>query len=106
MERAHYYLEDRVAVLTIENPPVNALSVAVQEQLRDAVARAAEDSGVDAIVLIGAGNTFIAGADIKNLARMAKDGAVRSLLPRLLLDLEASTKPVIAAIHGNAFGGG
>jgi 3-hydroxyacyl-CoA dehydrogenase len=72
MELVHYRIEDRIAILTIENPPVNALSVAVQESLREAAARAMNDSEVEAVVLIGAGNTFIAGADIKQLERMAR----------------------------------
>ena len=56
---------DRVAVITIDNPPVNALGPGVWEAIDEAVARAAADPDVDAIVLIGAGQTFIAGADIK-----------------------------------------
>ena len=106
MERVDYRVEDRIAILTIENPPVNALSSAVQESLRDAIARAMNDSDTDAVVLIGSGNTFIAGADIKQLERMAKDGTVRSLLPQIALEIEASPKPVVAAINGDAFGGG
>src|ERR687898_1145970 len=60
-----YEVVDRVAVLTIDNPPVNALSPAVWEAIDAAVARAGKDESVDAAVLIGAGTTFIAGADIK-----------------------------------------
>jgi 3-hydroxyacyl-CoA dehydrogenase len=106
MERVQYQIEDRIAILTIENPPVNALSAAVQESLRDAAARAMRDPEVDAVVVMGAGNTFVAGADIKQLERMAKDGVVRSLLPQILFEIEAAPKPFVAAIHGNAFGGG
>lgn len=106
MERVDYRVEDRVAILTIENPPVNALSASVQEGLREATARAMHDTRVDALVLIGAGKTFIAGADIKQLERMAKGGAMKSTLPEILQEIEASSKPVIAAIHGNALGGG
>jgi 3-hydroxyacyl-CoA dehydrogenase len=106
MELVHYRIEDRIAILTIENPPVNALSLAVQESLRAAAARAINDSDVEAVVLVGAGNTFIAGADIKQLERMARDGAVRSILPQVVREIEAAPKPFVAAIHGNAFGGG
>jgi 3-hydroxyacyl-CoA dehydrogenase len=106
MEEVQYRTENQIAILTIENPPVNALSAAVQESLRDAIARAMQDSSVDAVVLIGAGNTFVAGADIKQLGRMANDGTVRSILPQVLLDMEAAPKPVVAAIHGYALGGG
>jgi len=59
-----YAVEDRVAVITVDNPPVNALSPAVWSGIDDAVARANADPDADAIVLIGAGTTFIAGADI------------------------------------------
>jgi 3-hydroxyacyl-CoA dehydrogenase len=106
MELVHYRIEDRIAILTIDNPPVNALSATVQVSLRDAVARSMNDSEVDAVILLGAGNTFIAGADIKQLERMARDGAVRSILPQVVREIEAAPKPFIAAIHGNAFGGG
>jgi len=60
-----YEVKDRVAVITIDNPPVNALSPAVWEGVDQAVQRAIADAAADAIVLIGAGTTFIAGADIK-----------------------------------------
>jgi len=106
MELVHYRIEDRIAILTIDNPPVNALSPTVQESLREAAARAMNDSDVDAVILTGAGNTFIAGADIRQLERMARDGAVRSILPQVVREIEAAPKPFIAAIHGNAFGGG
>jgi 3-hydroxyacyl-CoA dehydrogenase len=106
MQQVQYRTENQIAILTIENPPVNALSPTVQESLRDAIARAMQDSDVDAVVLIGAGNTFVAGADIKQLERMANAGVVRSILPQVLLDMEAAPKPVVAAIHGFALGGG
>src|ERR1700730_9637201 len=106
MELVHYRIEDRIAILTIGNPPVKALSVAVKESLRKVAVRAMNDSDVDAVILIGAGATFIAGADIKQLERMARDGAVRSILPQVVREIEAAPKPFIAAIHGNAFGGG
>ena len=106
MERVHYRIEDRVAILTIENPPVNALSAMVQEGLRDAAARAVHDSDVDAVVIIGAGHTFVAGADIRQLERMARDEVVHSILPQILIEIEAAPKPFVAAIHGNALGGG
>ena len=61
----HYDVVDRVAVLTIDNPPVNALSPPVWTALDEAVARGASDPAVDAMVIIGSGATFIAGADIK-----------------------------------------
>jgi 3-hydroxyacyl-CoA dehydrogenase len=59
-----YEVRDRVAVITVDNPPVNASSTGVPEGISESVERACGDAAVDAIVLIGAGTTFIAGADI------------------------------------------
>src|SRR5439155_258064 len=99
----------RVAVLTIDNPPVNALGPGVWEAVDEAVARASPDSDVDAVILIGAGQTFVAGADInvfKTLRTreqsLERSGRTHALLARL----EDAAKPLIAAIHGNALGGG
>ena len=91
----------RVAVITVNNPPVNALSPGVPEGIVDGIEAANADAGVDAIVLIGAGRGFIAGADIKHLGkpRSEKAGRVHDVL-------EGSAKPVVAAIHGHALGGG
>ena len=66
-----YEVRDGVAVITVDNPPVNALSAGVPEAISEAVERAGRDAAADAIVLIGAGATFIAGADI-NVFRQLK----------------------------------
>jgi 3-hydroxyacyl-CoA dehydrogenase len=95
--------------LTIDNPPVNALSPAVWTGIDEAVARANGDANADAIVLIGAGTTFIAGADIKvfETLKTAEDSLSRSAGTHALLRrIEDSPKPLVAAIHGNALGGG
>src|SRR6185436_6087285 len=105
----HYALRDGVAVLTIDNPPVNALAAEIWEGLDAGVARAGADRQAHAIALVGAGSTFIAGADIKifDTFRTAVDSFTRSAgIHALLRRLEDCPKPVVAAIHGNAFGGG
>ena len=94
--------EADIAVITINSPPVNALSADVRNGLRDGVQQATADAAVKAIVIICAGRTFIAGADISEFGKPAK-GAT---LPELQAALEGGPKPVIAAIHGTALGGG
>jgi 3-hydroxyacyl-CoA dehydrogenase len=105
----NYELKDAVAVITIENPPVNALSPAVWEGIDEAVQRAVADPGAEAIVLIGSGSTFIAGADIKvfDTLKTKEDSFTRSAGTHALLRrMEDARKPLVAAIHGNALGGG
>src|SRR4051794_34049002 len=109
MALIRYELKDRVAVITIDNPPVNALSPAVWEGIDEAVQRAVADPAADAIVLIGAGTTFIAGADIKvfDTLKTKADSFTRSAGTHALLRrMEDAAKPLVAAIHGNALGGG
>src|SRR5436189_957775 len=108
-ELVRYNITDGVAVITIDNPPVNALSPPVWEGLDEAVARGNGEARSDAIVLIGAGSTFIAGADIKifDTLKTREDSLARSAHTHALLShVEDSAKPLVAAIHGNALGGG
>jgi 3-hydroxyacyl-CoA dehydrogenase len=94
--------EDDIAVLTIDSPPVNALSADVRTGLCSGAQQAAADPAVKAIVVICAGRTFIAGADIAEFGKPPK-GAT---LPEIQRALEGAPKPIIAAVHGTALGGG
>jgi 3-hydroxyacyl-CoA dehydrogenase len=99
-----YHLEGEVAVLSIANPPVNALSLAVRQGLMAGLDRAAADAAVRAIVLTGEGGMFAAGADINEIASGV---ALQSPTGReVQARMEASAKPLIAAIDGVALGGG
>jgi 3-hydroxyacyl-CoA dehydrogenase len=95
-----------VAVITIDNPPVNALGPGVPEGIWAAIDEINGDTAVNAAVVIGAGRTFVAGADIKEFVKMTSGQRDRGSLLPLLLHIENSPKPVVMAIHGAAFGGG
>lgn len=99
-------IHDDIAVLTVNNPPVNALSPGVPEGIRDAIAAVGADPKVRAAVLIGAGSTFIAGADIREFGKIVSGERPRLSLNPVLLAIEDCPKPVVMAIHGTAFGGG
>src|ERR1700722_8971136 len=98
--------DNGIAVITINNPPVNALSPGVPDGISDALDQVAKDDSVKAAVLIGGGRTFVAGADIKEFGKMTSDKPRGAGLLPLLLKIEDSSKPVVVAIHGTAFGGG
>src|SRR6185436_17402743 len=96
-----------VAVVTIDNPPVNALSPGVPEGISAAIDSAERDPAVSAVVIIGAGRTFVAGADIKQLEDHAHGrGSGAPNLHDLLKKVEDCAKPVVMALHGTALGGG
>jgi len=99
--------DNGIAVITINNPPVNALSPGVPEGISEAIERISNDPEIMAAVLIGGGRTFVAGADIKEFGKMVSGKAPRGagMLP-FLLRVEDSRKPIVVAIHGTAFGGG
>src|SRR5712672_1638182 len=98
---------DGIAVITINNPPVNALSSAVASGIAAAVAQIEKDEAVQAVVFIGSGRTFVAGADIKEFGeRVAGKIICRESLKPLLMRIEDLRKPVVMALHGTAFGGG
>ena len=97
----HFEVEDGVGIVTIDNPPVNALGPGVREGIVEALEQAEADPQVTSVVMIGAGRSFIAGADIRQF------GKPRAMPKRSTYDaLEAASKPVVAAIHGYALGGG
>jgi 3-hydroxyacyl-CoA dehydrogenase len=91
-----------VALIVIDNPPVNALSSAVRTGIRDAFRQARDDASVKAIVLIGAGRTFVAGADITEFGKPPQP----PVLIDVIAEIDQSPKPTIAAMHGTPLGGG
>jgi 3-hydroxyacyl-CoA dehydrogenase len=97
----NYVTDGNIGVITVNNPPVNALSQAVRQGLLDAIRIAASDD-TEAVVIHCDGRTFIAGADIKEFGKPH----VEPLLPDLLNEIEASQKIIVAALHGTALGGG
>jgi len=94
--------EGNIAVVTVDNPPVNALSQAVRQGLLDAATALDNDPDVSAVVLVCAGRTFIAGADVSEFDKPPQPPH----LPDVVSGIELATKPWIAAIHGSALGGG
>ena len=99
--------ENNIAVITVDNPPVNTMTPGVAKGISEAIAAVEKDGSVAAAVLIGAGNSFIAGADINEFPKMVsgeKDPA--DGFHPLMLQVENCSKPLVAAIHGNALGGG
>ncbi len=100
-EVVSYQLQENIAVVTVNSPPVNALSQAVRKGILDGIKTAQADDS-EAIVIRCEGRTFIAGADITEFGKPPLD----PWLPEVLTAIENSKKPVIAAIHGTALGGG
>ncbi|MBK9606836.1 MAG: enoyl-CoA hydratase/isomerase family protein [Betaproteobacteria bacterium] len=101
---APYALHGNVAVITLDNPPVNGLGHALRTAIVDGLAAAQDDPAVAAIVLIGAGRAFSGGADIREFN--SPKAFAEPNLHTVIRAVEASTKPVIAAIHAVAMGGG
>src|SRR3954452_16039516 len=91
-----------VLIVLSNNPPVNALSTAVRQGLVDAIAEAEADESVNAVVIVCEGQTFFAGADITEFGKPPQ----QPWLPAVVDAIENCSKPVVAAIHGTALGGG
>ena len=89
-------------MVTVDNPPVNALSRVIRSGLSDAFGRFQTDESADIAVIIGAGRMLIGGADISEFGKPPQSPS----LPDVILQIEQSAKPVVAAIHGMALGGG
>lgn len=99
--------DGEIAVITVNNPPVNALSPGVPEGIAQHVETAGDDEAVKGIVLIGGGRTFIAGADINEFGKITSGEKKRDVgLHPMLNSMEDCPKPIVAAIHGTALGGG
>ncbi|EGP08868.1 enoyl-CoA hydratase [Bradyrhizobiaceae bacterium SG-6C] len=93
---------DAIAIVTIDSPPVNALSAAVRKGIAEGVKSAQADDSVKAIVIACAGRTFVAGADITEFGKPPQSPSLHEVIETI----ENSSKPVVAAIHGTALGGG
>jgi len=97
-----YQVEEGVAILTVDNPPVNALSQGVRQGISDGLDRALADDSARAIVLVCEGRTFIAGADITEFSGAPQEPGLHPVLT----NMDNASKPLVAAIHGTALGGG
>ena len=104
MSAAEYAVHGDIAVITLDHPPVNGLGHALRKGIAEGVAQAGTDPSVKAIVLIGAGNAFSGGADIREFNTPA--AAAEPFLRQVIAMVESSPKPVVAAIHKVAMGGG
>ncbi len=101
-EVVHLERHDVVAIVTVNSPPVNALSAAVRRGISEQIKAAADDPQIKAIVLTCAGRTFIAGADITEFGKPPQSPG----LGEVIAEMENCGKPIVAAIHGTALGGG
>src|SRR3954467_10581530 len=104
MRGAKYTSRGAVAVIRLDNPPVNGLAHAVRAGILAGLDKANEDPAVSAVVLAGSGRSFSAGADINELG--TPRSSMEPNLPTVIREIERSEKPVVAAVHGLAMGGG
>jgi len=97
-----YELKENIGIITVNNPPVNALSQAVRAGLSDCLKEALNDSSAEAVIVTGGGRTFMAGADISEFGKPTMSPDLNSVI----FEYEDSSKPTIAALHGTPLGGG
>ncbi len=101
-ETVELEIRKEIALLIVDNPPVNALGISVRRGLADGIQKAADDEKVKAVIIICKGRTFFAGADIREFGKPLEE----PVLGQVLEIIDSCRKPVVAAIHGTAFGGG
>src|SRR6202521_3158218 len=104
MNKAGMEIKDGIAILKFDNPPVNSLGLEMRQAIVDGIERANADPAVEAIVLIGSGAGFSGGADIREFG--TPKASTQPHLMTVISTVEASAKPVIAAINGVCMGGG
>ena len=97
-----YERKENIGIITVNNPPVNALSQAVRAGLSDCLKEALNDSAAEAVIVTGGGRTFMAGADISEFGKPTMSPDLNSVI----FEYEDSSKPTIAALHGTPLGGG
>src|SRR6185312_6199830 len=101
-----FSVHEGVGVIAINNPPVNALSSGVLEGIRTALHALERDAEVRAVLMLGGGRTFVAGADINEFVEIIAGRGTMPAFHLVLSAIEDCTKPVVMAIHGTALGGG
>src|SRR5258706_8620411 len=100
-------IDNGIAIITINNPPVNALSPGVPEGILEGIEKIDRDDSVKAAVIMGGGRTFVGGGDIKEFGKMTSGKGHRGAgMSAMLLRIEDCRKPSVMAIHGTPFGGG
>ena len=104
MMTASYQVDQGIALITLENPPVNGLGLATRQGIVAALKQAQADAAVQAIVICGGGRGFSGGADIREFGK--PEAMAEPNLPQVIAAMEACAKPIVAAIHGMALGGG